>query len=169
MYEVDAIGLTELITRLNTGEDWNGRHDRLPTSFYVGVAVNPTADDLDVELKRFEQKLENGAQYAMTQVLFDLSYLDAFLERLGGSSPIPLLVGIWPLTSVQLARRVHNEVPGMIVPEHVQDMLADAGTNAAAAGREHAKRLMAEVREKAEGLYIVAPFRTPERALLLFD
>jgi len=169
VYEVEAIGLTELITRLNSGEDWNGRTIDAPTSFYVGVAVNPTADDLDVELERFERKLAAGAKYAMTQVLFDLSYLDAFLDRLGGSSPVPLLVGVWPLTSVQLARRVHNEVPGMYVPEHVQDLLADAGTNAAAAGREHAKRLMAEAREKAAGVYVVAPFRTPERALLLFD
>jgi methionine synthase / methylenetetrahydrofolate reductase(NADPH) len=169
VYEVEAIGLTELIARLNAGEDWNGRTIDAPTSFYVGVAVNPTADDLDVELERFERKLAAGAQYAMTQVLFDLAYLDAFLERLGGSSPIPLLVGVWPLTSVQLARRVHNEVPGMFVPEHVQDLLADAGTNAAAAGREHTKRLMEEAREKAAGIYVVAPFRTPERALLLFE
>ena len=169
VYQVEAIGLTELISRLNSGEDWNGRTIDAPTSFYIGVAVNPTADDLDVELERFEKKLAAGAQFAMTQVLFDLAYLDAFLERLGGESPIPLLVGIWPLTSVQLARRVHNEVPGMFVPEHVQDMLADAGTNAAAAGREHAKQLMAEARDKAAGLYVVAPFRTPERALLLLD
>ena len=169
VYEVDAIGLTELISRLNAGEDWKGRTIDSPTSFYVGVAVNPTADDLDLELERFERKLAAGAQYGMTQVLFDLSYLDAFLDRLGGSSPIPLLVGIWPLTSLQLARRVHNEVPGMYVPEHVQELLADAGTNAAAAGREHAKRLMAEAREKAAGIYVVAPFRTPERALRLFD
>jgi len=169
VYEVDAIGLTELISRLNAGEDWKGRTIDSPTSFYVGVAVNPTADDLDLELERFERKLAAGAQYGMTQVLFDLRYLDAFLDRLGGSSPIPLLVGIWPLTSLQLARRVHNEVPGMYVPEHVQELLADAGTNAAAAGREHAKRLMAEAREKAAGIYVVAPFRTPERALRLFD
>jgi methionine synthase / methylenetetrahydrofolate reductase(NADPH) len=169
IYEVDAIGLTELITRLNRGEDWNGRTIDAPTSFYVGVAVNPTADDLDVELERFERKLEAGAQYAMTQVLFDISYLDEFVKRLGGSWPIPVLVGVWALSSLQLAQRIHNEVPGMIVPEHVQDALRDAGSNAAQYGRELARRLIEESRERAQGAYIVAPFRSPERALALFD
>jgi methionine synthase / methylenetetrahydrofolate reductase(NADPH) len=169
IYEVDAIGLTELIAHLNRGEDWNGRTIDAPTSFYIGVAVNPTADDLDVELDRFERKLEAGAQYAMTQVLFDISYLDAFLERLGGSWPIPVLVGVWALSSLQLAQRIHNEVPGMIVPEHVQDALRDAGSNAAQVGRELARRMIAESAERAQGVYVVAPFRSPERALALFD
>jgi methionine synthase / methylenetetrahydrofolate reductase(NADPH) len=169
IYEVDAIGLTDLITRLNRGEDWNGRTIDAPTSFYVGVAVNPTADDLDVELERFERKLEAGAQYAMTQVLFDISYLDEFVKRLGGSWPIPVLVGVWALSSLQLAQRIHNEVPGMIVPEHVQDSLRDAGSNAAQYGRELARRLIEESRERAQGVYVVAPFRSPERSLALFD
>ena len=121
VYEVDAIGLTELLAHLNRGEDFRGRAIDAPTQFYIGVAVNPTADDLDVELDRFERKLEAGAQFAMTQVLFDIAYLDAFLERLGGESPIPLLVGVWALPSLQLAQRIHNEVPGIVVPEHVQD------------------------------------------------
>ena len=88
----------------------------------------------------------------MTQVLFDLSYLDAFLDRTSAArSPIPLLVGIWPLPSLQLAVRIHNEVPGIVVPEHVQERLRDAGTDAADAGRELARELMAESREKAAG------------------
>jgi methionine synthase I (cobalamin-dependent)/5,10-methylenetetrahydrofolate reductase len=169
IYEVDAIGLTELISRLNRGEDFNGRTIDAPTSFYVGVAVNPTADDLDVEIERFERKLEAGAQYAMTQVLFDISYLDEFVKRLGGSWPIPVLVGVWALSSLQLAQRIHNEVPGMIVPEHVQDALRDAGSNAAQYGRELARRLIDESRERAQGAYVVAPFRSPERALALFE
>src|SRR5439155_23998669 len=71
VYEVDAIGLTDLIAHLNRGEDFNGRTIDAPTQFYIGVAVNPTADDLDVELDRFQKKLDAGAEYAMTQVLFD--------------------------------------------------------------------------------------------------
>jgi homocysteine S-methyltransferase len=161
VYDFDAIGLTRLISGLNRGEDFHGRSIDAPTSFFVGVAVNPSADDLDLELERFERKLEAGAQFAMTQVLFDLEYLDGFLAHFGGRSPIPLLVGIWPLTSHQLAVRVHNEIPGMVVPQPVQERLQAAGADARAAGREHAQELIAEAREKAAGVYLVAPFRKP--------
>jgi methionine synthase / methylenetetrahydrofolate reductase(NADPH) len=165
VYQVDAIGLTELISRLNRGEDVNGRSIDAPTSFFVGVAVNPSADDLELELERFEQKLAAGARFAMTQVLFDLGYLDRFLERLGGSSPIPFLVGLWPLWSYQLALRVHNEVPGIVVPERVQRALESAGPDAARVGMEIARELYAEALEKAAGVYVVAPFRQPLNAL----
>jgi methionine synthase / methylenetetrahydrofolate reductase(NADPH) len=106
----------------------------------------------------------------MTQVLFDLDYLDRFLDRLGGSSPIPLLVGLWPLWSYQLALRVHNEVPGIVVPDSVQQSLQDAGPDAAAVGMEVARKLYAAARSKAAGVYVVAPFRQPLNALgLLAD
>jgi len=167
VYEVDSIGLTQLIARLNQGEDYNGRAIDAPTSFYIGVAVNPTADDLDVEVERFERKLQAGAQFAMTQILFDLSYLDRFLERLGRPSPIPLLIGLWHLRSHQLALRLHNEVPGIVVPDPIQERLAEAG----AAGPEYGLGLLHELykesREKAAGVYIVAPFRRPAAAMEL--
>src|SRR5919206_193113 len=103
----DAIGLVELIARLNDGTDFHGRAIDAPTSFFPGVAVNPTADDLELEAERFRRKLAAGARFAMTQVLFDLSYLEAFLDRVGGS-PVPLLVGVWPIRSLELVVRVHN-------------------------------------------------------------
>jgi methionine synthase / methylenetetrahydrofolate reductase(NADPH) len=161
VYEVDAIGLTRLVSNLNRGEDYHGRGIDAPTSFFCGVAVNPSADDLDLELERFERKLEAGAQFGMTQILFDLAYLDAFLAHFGGRSPIPLLVGVWPMPSLQLAVRIHNEVPGIVVPEPVQERLRAAGTDAAETGRELARELIAEAREKAAGVYVVAPFRRP--------
>jgi methionine synthase / methylenetetrahydrofolate reductase(NADPH) len=165
VYEVDAIGLTELISRLNAGEDYNGKAIDAPTSFHVGVAVNPTADDLDLELDRFRQKVEAGAAFAMTQMVFDLSYLDRLLERLGGSSPIPLLVGLCPLWSYRLALRFHNELPGVIVPEDVQRALDDAGPRASEVGLALARELYAGVRSVAAGVYVVAPFRRPLAAL----
>jgi methionine synthase / methylenetetrahydrofolate reductase(NADPH) len=168
VYEVDSIGLSKVITRMNQGEDFNGREIDAPTSFYLGVAVNPAADDLDYELERFEQKLEAGAKFAMTQVLFDLSYLDRFLERLGRPCPIPLLVGIFYVRSYQLALRLHNEVPGIVVTEHVQARLRDAGADAAAVGLAIAKELLAECRERVEGVYVIPPFRQPLAALDLF-
>ena len=124
VYEVDSIGLSRIITHMNAGEDFNGREIDAPTSFFLGVAVNPAADDLDYELERFEQKLEAGAKFAMTQVLFDFAYLDDFIARLGRPCPIPLLIGIFYVKSHQLALRLHNEVPGIVVPDHVQAEVA---------------------------------------------
>jgi methionine synthase I (cobalamin-dependent) len=169
VYEVDSIGLTELITRLNRGEDVNGRSIDAPTSFFVGVAVNPSADDLDWELERFARKIDAGAQFAMTQILFDVGYLERFLERLGGRSPIPLLVGVWPLWSYQLAVRVHNEVPGIVVPERIQEEMLAAGADAAEVGRRVARELYAASKELAAGVYLVAPFRKPLDVLALLD
>jgi methionine synthase I (cobalamin-dependent)/5,10-methylenetetrahydrofolate reductase len=170
VYEIDAIGLTQLMTNLNRGEDFNGRPIDAPTSFFPGVAVNPTPDDMEVELERFEKKLEAGAKFAMTQIVFDLDYLDRFVERLGGKWPIPVLVGIFPLTSHRLALRLHNEVPGILVPQELQDALERAGSDAADVGFAHARELIAASRARAAGVYLVAPFRRPLRVLdLLAD
>jgi methionine synthase I (cobalamin-dependent)/5,10-methylenetetrahydrofolate reductase len=167
VYEIDSIGLTQLMTNLNRGEDFNGRPIDAPTSFFPGVAVNPTPDDLDVELERFRQKLDAGAKYAMTQIVFDLDYVDRFVERLGGSWPIPVLLGIFPLTSYRLALRLHNEVPGIVVPQDLQDALEAAGSDAADVGFAHARELIAASRGRAAGVYLVAPFRRPLRVLEL--
>jgi homocysteine S-methyltransferase len=160
VYDVDANGLVELLTRQNAGVDFHGRAIDAPTSFFPGVAVNPTADDLEVEAERFRLKVEAGARFAMTQVLFDLSYLEAFLERIGGS-PVPLLVGVWPIRSYDHAVRVHNETPGIVVPEHVQERYRAAGPEAAAIGVELVRGLIEEARSLAAGVYVVAPFRRP--------
>jgi len=167
VYEIDSIGLTQLMTNLNRGEDFNGRPIDAPTSFFPGVAVNPTPDDMDVELERFEKKLEAGAKFAMTQIVFDVDYLDAFVEKLGGKWPIPVLVGVFPLTSHRLALRLHNEVPGILVPESLQDALERAGSDAADVGFHHARELIEASRERAAGVYLVAPFRRPLRVLEL--
>jgi methionine synthase / methylenetetrahydrofolate reductase(NADPH) len=166
VYDVDSIGLAQLISRLNSGEDYNGKAIDGPTSFFLGVAVNPSADDLETELDRFRRKVDAGAHFAMTQALFDLSYLDRFEERLGGW-PIPILVGIFLVRSHQLAVRLHNEVPGIVVPEPVQRRLLDAGPTAAAEGLALARELYAEAREKAAGVYVIPPFKQPEAALEL--
>ena len=164
VYEVDSIGLSQVVTQLNRGEDYNGKGIDAPTSFFLGVAVNPSADDLEVEADRFRQKIEAGASFAMTQALFDLAYLDRFEELIGGW-PVPLLLGIFYVRSYQLAVRLHNEVPGIIVPEQVQRRLEQSGANAGAEGLALARELYAQAREKVAGVYVIPPFKQPEAAL----
>jgi homocysteine S-methyltransferase len=161
VYEVDSIGLVELMTRLNRGEDWHGRTIDAPTSFFPGVAVTPTADDLGLEAERFRRKVEAGARFAMTQVLFDLAPLEAFRERIGGTWPIPVLVGVWPIRTYELLIRMHNEAPGIVVPEHVQERYRSAGADARRVGGELGLELLAGARELAHGAYVIAPFRAP--------
>ena len=161
IFEIDSIGLTELMSKLNRGEDYNGRPIDAPTSFFIGVAVNPTADDVDLELERFRQKLEGGADFAMTQLVFDFEHLDRFFDRFGGPSPIPLLIGICPVWSYRFALRLHNELPGIVVPDELQEALRDAGPDAPKVGMEHAQELYAQARERAAGVYLVAPYRRP--------
>jgi methionine synthase I (cobalamin-dependent)/5,10-methylenetetrahydrofolate reductase len=169
IYEIDAIGLTNLMSKLNRGEDYNGRPIDAPTSFFIGVAVNPTADDLELELQRYHDKIDAGAHFAMTQLVFDLERLDQFFERFGSPSPIPLLIGICPVWSYRFALRLHNELPGIVVPETLQEALRDAGTDAAAVGMAYAKELYAAAREKAAGVYLVAPYRKPLNVLDLIE
>ena len=160
VYEVDAIGLVELLAGLNRGEDHHGRAIDAPTSFFPGVAVNPTADDLGLEAERFHRKVAAGARFAMTQFLFDLEPLSAFRDRIGGW-PIPVLVGVWPIRTMELLVRVHNEVPGAIVPEHVQERYRRAGADAREVGGEIGHELIDAARELAHGVYVIAPFRSP--------
>src|SRR5690348_3089004 len=161
VYEVDAIGLVDLLARLNRGEDHHGRAIDAPTSFFPGVAVNPTADDLGLEAERFHRKVAAGARFAMTQVLFDLAALESFRERIGGRWPVPILVGVWPIRSYEPLVRQHNETPGIVVPEHVQERYRTAGAEARRVGGELGLELLAGARELAAGAYVVAPFRAP--------
>jgi methionine synthase / methylenetetrahydrofolate reductase(NADPH) len=169
VYEVDAIGLAHLMNRLNHGEDYNGRAIDAETSFYIGVAVNPSADDLEDEVERFRRKVEAGAHFAMTQIVFDFDYVDRFLDRIGGEWPIPVMVGIFPVWSHQLALRLHNEVPGIVVPDEILNDLRDAGPGANEVGMELGRRLLEESRTRAEGAYLVAPFRRPLDILTVLD
>lgn len=164
VYEIDSIGIVQLVSRLNRGEDYVGKALDGPTSFFCGVAVNPTADDLDLELDRFRRKLDAGARFAMTQALFELDSLERFGERLGGW-PIPVLLGVWPLRSHAMALRLHNEVPGISVPAAILAALAKAGPDAPQVGLELARSLVADARPVVSGIYVIPPFKQPEAAL----
>jgi len=161
VYDVDSIGLVELMTRLNRGEDFHGRAIDAPTSFFPGVAVNPTADDLELEADRFHRKVAAGARFAMTQLLFDLELLDVFRQRIGGAWPIPVLVGVWPIRTYETLVRMHNEMPGLVIPAHVLERYRAAGPAARDVGLALGLELIEGARSVAQGVYVMAPFRTP--------
>ena len=165
VYEVDSIGLVQLLASLNHGEDYVGKSLDAPTEFFIGVAVNPSADDLELELDRFRRKVEAGAHFAMTQAIFDLELLDRFVDRLGGAWPIPVLLGVWPLRSHAMALRLDNEVPGISVPDAVLDVLQRAGPDAPAVGLDLARALVEESRARVAGIYVIPPFKQPLGAL----
>lgn len=169
VYEVDAIGLCRIMQRLNEGESYAGKTIDAPTSFFYGVAVNPSADDLDLELHRFEEKLEAGASFAITQVLFDLEYAERFRKRLGGSWPVPVLLGVFYVTNYALALRLHNEVPGIVVPHPVQERFRSAGAAGREVGLEIARELVAGSRELFDGVQVIPPFQAPLAALELLE
>lgn len=169
VYQTDAIGMVQSLAELNRGLDTFGNRIGNPPNFTIGVAVNPNHEDLDHEIDRFRRKIDAGAQFAMTQVFFEWSCWERFLDRMGGRCPIPVLAAVWPLTSHRLALRLHNEVPGIIVPDELLAELENAGSEARAVGFEHARKMLREARERVSGVYIIAPFKRPVNALELFE
>jgi homocysteine S-methyltransferase len=172
VYEVDSIGLVKVMSRLNQGTDWAGKNLGGSTNFTIGVAVNPVAEDIEEELRRFEAKIAAGAHFAMTQPIFDPQHWSAFLKLLGGKSPVPILVGLWPLTSYKQALRLNNEVPGIVIPEATLKELEAAGTAARDRGFALARTMLdwAETArsEGIAGAYLIPPFKRYEEILELF-
>jgi len=165
VYEVDSVGLVKILHRLNQGTDWAGKTLGGQTNFTIGVAVNPVADDLDVEIARFHAKVEAGAHFAMTQPLFDPEHWHAFLKKLGGKVPIPVLIGVWPLNSYKQALRLNNEVPGIVIPEPLLKSMEAAGASARDRGFEVAREMLAWARTELAGAYLIPPFKRYEEIL----
>ena len=165
VYEVDSVGLVKVLHRLNQGTDWSGKTLGGATNFTIGVAVNPVADNLNEEITRFHAKIEAGAHFAMTQPLFDPEHWLAFVKKLGGKSPIPVLIGIWPLNSFKQALRLNNEVPGIVIPESLLKSLEAAGTGARERGFEVAREMLAWSRTELAGAYLIPPFKRYEEIL----
>ncbi len=165
VYEVDSVGLVKILSRLNQGTDWAGKTLGGQTNFTIGVALNPVADDLDGEISRFHAKVEAGAHFAMTQPLFDPAHWHAFLKRLGGKPPIPVLIGVWPLNSYKQALRLNNEVPGIMIPDPLLKSLETAGASARERGFEVAREMLAWARTEIAGAYLIPPFKRYEEIL----
>ncbi len=165
VYEIDSVGLVKVLARLNQGTDWAGKSLGGATNFTIGAALNPVADDLDYEIERFYAKVEAGAHFAMTQPLFDPAHWHAFLKRIGGKTPVPVLLGIWPLNSYKQALRLNNEVPGIVIPEPVLKELEAAGAAARDHGFALARRMLEWARTEVAGAYLIPPFKRYEEVL----
>ena len=171
VFDIDAIGLTNLVNNLNHGRDPGDNAIGAPTKFVIGVGVNPAPIDLEHELKRFAWKVEAGAEFAVTQPVFDATQLENFLRRTEGAR-IPIVAGIWPLVSVRNAEFLANEVPGVSVPARVIDRMRRAGEkskeHAVAEGIAIARELLDRVRGSVQGVQVSAPFGKVELALDVF-
>jgi methionine synthase I (cobalamin-dependent)/5,10-methylenetetrahydrofolate reductase len=160
--DVDAIGLVNVLSNLNRGLDVGGNPLGARTGFLIGVEAHPGAPDPENELRRFRYKLEAGANFAVTDPVFDIAQLKRFLEKTrdAGLAPIPILAGIWPLTSFRNAEFLNNEVPGISVPQATLERMrqADTGDKARAEGVKIAQETLLEIHDLVQGVLIAAPF-----------
>jgi len=156
VFDVDAVGLIRILTGMNRGVDATGNAIGEPTAFCVGAALNPAAEEPQQEMERLLAKAEAGARWAQTQPVYDLEVLERFFART--RPPIPIVVGILPLHSSRHAEFLHNEVPGITVPEPVRARMRDAGERGLRAGIEMAQGLLAAVRGRYAGAYLMPSF-----------
>jgi homocysteine S-methyltransferase len=156
VFDVDAIGLLRIVSGMNAGRDATGNPIGEPTAFCVGAALNPAAEEPGLEMERFLAKVEAGARWAQTQPVYDLEQLERFFA--GRRPPVPVLVGLLPLHSSRHAEFLHNEVPGITVPDVVRARMREAGDRGLRVGIETAQALLAEIRRRYAGAYLMPSF-----------
>jgi methionine synthase I (cobalamin-dependent)/5,10-methylenetetrahydrofolate reductase len=172
VWDVDSIGLIEVMARLNRGEDQAGSPIGTPAQFVIACALDPTAHDTQTEWDRLERKLAGGAQLVMTQPLYDVPQVEAMLaearRRFGPRGfPVPVLLGVLPLASSRHAEFLHNEVPGITIPDAARARMAEAGAAGSEAGIEMADALLAAVDGEVAGTYLMPSFGRYEQAAAL--
>ncbi len=172
VFDIDAIGLTNMASKLNHGLDIGNNPIGKPTAFSLGVGVNPGAVNLDEEIKRFEWKVEAGAEYAITQPVFDTEQLRSFIGKISHVK-IPIVAGIWPLVSFRNAEFLHNEVPGVNVTPEILERMRVASELGKEDAREEginiARESLLEVRDIIAGVQVSAPFGNVRYALQVFE
>ncbi len=158
VFDVDAIGLIRAAEAMNHGTDIMGNSIGTSTSFYIACAANPAADNLDVEVEKTERKVEAGVNILYTQPIFEMNTLETFLKRIAHLK-IPLMLGIIPLRSYKHADFLHNEVPGMRIPEKFRDMMRNAGPDAPRVGVKLSMDFIKEAKSAVAGVYMMPPFQ----------
>lgn len=168
VFDIDAIGLIKLLTRLNSGLDLSDNSIGGTTDFLIGCAFNPTARDLPLEIDRLAQKLEAGAHFVMTQPVYDLELVDRTLQRVKGFNA-NVLLGILPLQSFRHAEFLHNEVPGITIPDFVLKRMEEAGPNGRQVGVEMAQEILRYAHSKYAGAYLSPSFGRYELCASVLD
>jgi len=170
VFDVDSIGLTNVVSRLNHACDVGGQAIGAPTAFHIGVSINPAAHNLDEELRRFEYKVEAGAEFVVTRPVFDVPAFERVLKRIEHAR-LPIIAGVFPFESARNAEFMANEVPGVRVPDAVLDRMrgADGADAAAAEGIAIARAIALELRRTVQGVQVSTPSGEIEPALAVLD
>ncbi|MGI8556305.1 MAG: bifunctional homocysteine S-methyltransferase/methylenetetrahydrofolate reductase, partial [Pyrinomonadaceae bacterium] len=172
VFDIDSIGLTNMVNKLNHGLDLGNNPIGCPTRFSIGVGVNPGAINLDEEIRRFEWKVEAGAEYAITQPVYDTKQLRDFLKKIAHCQ-VPIVAGIFPFVSYRNAEFMHNEVPGVNVTPEILDRMRKSSDiskeNAREEGLKIARESLTEIRDLISGVQVSAPFGNVKYALQVFE
>lgn len=172
VFDVDSIGLTNVVSSLNRGLDIGGKWLDRPTGFFIGVGANPGAINLDYEISRFEWKVDAGAEFAITQPVFDVRILENFLNRIAHCR-IPVLAGIWPLSSLRNAEFIHHEVPGCSIPDEIMDRMRRAQEvgpeKARQEGMRMAREILSDIKGMVQGIQVSPPLGRIDLALQVLE
>jgi homocysteine S-methyltransferase len=170
VFDVDSIGLTNVVSRLNHGSDVGGQPIGAPTGFHIGVSVNPASSNIEEELRRFEYKVEAGAEFVLTRPIFDLPNFDRVLARLQAAR-LPIVAGIYPFESARNAEFMANEVPGGRVPDALVERMrrAEGMDGAAAEGIPIAREIAVALRHRVQGLQVSTASGNIEAVLAVVD
>ena len=157
VFDIDSIGLIRAVSSMNAGQDLMGNSIEQNTSFLIACAGNPVADDMEGEIKKLTQKAEAGAHVIFTQPVYEMKDLEQFLKRIE-SLHLHLMLGVLPLRSAKHAEFLHNEIPGMLIPDHIRDRMRNA-EHGPTAGLDIAKSFLREAKSMIQGAYLMPPFQ----------
>ncbi|HRA48154.1 MAG TPA: bifunctional homocysteine S-methyltransferase/methylenetetrahydrofolate reductase, partial [Thermomicrobiales bacterium] len=158
VYDIDSIGLIKVLRKMNQGTDWAEAPLGRKAAFTIACAVDPTREDLSLEAERLHQKIEAGADFVMTQPIYDVEVWTRFLEIYKDPIPVPVMIGILPLQSSRHAEFLHNEVPGITLTDAARQRMREAGPNGRAEGVEMARDLLFALKPLVQGVYLMPSF-----------
>jgi methionine synthase / methylenetetrahydrofolate reductase(NADPH) len=168
VFDVESVGFIRAVKRFNEGRDLMGNSIGMKTNFLIACAVNPLAGDMGYELEKLERKVEEGAQILFTQPVLELHTIEAFIKKIDHLN-IPVMVGIMPLRSYRHAEFLHNEIPGINIPDSIRDQFRSIGKDGAALGVKLAADFLREARSMTAGAYMMPPFKKYEMAIEILE